>query len=57
MCLDGILWMLQTDGQWKALPEEFGSRQTAWRRRREWTEDGTLERVLELLSERRPDRE
>lgn len=41
-CFGGILWILKTGAQWSALPREFGSPTTCWRRLRQWEEDGTL---------------
>jgi len=41
-CFDGILWILWTGAPWKALPREYGSATTCWRRLRQWEEDGTL---------------
>jgi transposase len=41
-CFDGILWILCTGAPWKALPREYGSYPTCWRRLRQWEEDGTL---------------
>ena len=41
-CFDGILWILWTGAPWKALPREYGSPVTCWRRLRQWEEDGTL---------------
>lgn len=37
-CLDGILWILKTGAQWKALPKEFPGYATCWRRLRMWEE-------------------
>ena len=41
-CLEGILWVLWTSAPWSALPKEYGSPSTCWRRLRQWEEDGTL---------------
>ena len=40
--LRGILWNLWTGAQWKALPRQYDSSSTCWRRLQEWDEDGTL---------------
>lgn len=37
-CLDGILWVLKTGAQWKAMPKEFPGYATCWRRLRMWEE-------------------
>src|SRR3982751_6928349 len=41
-CFEGILWILWTGAQWKALPEEFGSSSAVHRRLCQWANDGTL---------------
>lgn len=38
--LNGILWILKTGCQWSALPKEYGSYVTCWRRLRDWEETG-----------------
>ena len=43
--LDGILHVLRTGCQWKAVPAEFGSGSTCHRRFQEWVADGTWERL------------
>lgn len=43
--LDGILHVLRTGCQWKALPREFGSGSTCHRRFQQWREDGTWRRL------------
>jgi transposase len=41
-CFEGILWILWTGSPWHALPKEYGSPSTCWRRLREWEDEGTL---------------
>ena len=41
-CFEGILWILWTGAQWKALPKEFGSSSAVHRRLCQWAKDGTL---------------
>lgn len=48
-CLNGWLWRLATNKPWKALPSEYGSRQTVWRRVRVWKREGKLEAVSQVL--------
>ena len=38
--LDGILYVLRTGCQWKALPGEYGSGSTCHRRFQQWVEEG-----------------
>jgi transposase len=49
---DGILYVLRTGCQWKALPKEYGSGSTAHRRFQQWVREGVFERVwVRLLEE------
>jgi transposase len=43
--LDGILFVLRTGCQWKAVPQEYGSGSTCHRRFQQWVADGTWERL------------
>lgn len=43
--LDGILYVLRTGIQWKAVPAVFGSGSTCHRRFQEWVEAGIWERL------------
>jgi len=43
--VDGVLHVLRTGCQWKAVPSEFGSGSTCHRRFQEWVGDGTWERL------------
>lgn len=43
--LEGILWILRTGAPWHALPEEYPSPATCWRRLKEWSDDGTWLRI------------
>lgn len=48
--LSGILYRLRTGCQWAAIPEEFGSRSTCYRRFVEWTEAGVFKMMhIEML--------
>ena len=40
VCLEGILWVLQTGAAWRFLPEEYPSPSTCWRRLKQWEEEG-----------------
>jgi transposase len=41
-CFEGILWILWTGAQWKALPKEFGSSSAVQRRLGQWAQAGVL---------------
>ena len=43
--MDGILYVLRTGCQWKALPREYGSASTCHRRFQAWVESGIFERL------------
>jgi len=43
--IDGILYVLRTGCQWKALPKEYGSGSTAHRRFQQWTREGAFEKI------------
>jgi transposase len=45
-CFEGILWILWTGAQWRALPKEYPSGSTCWRRLHDWLEDGTWEKTF-----------
>jgi transposase len=47
--LSGILYVLKTGCAWEDLPAAYGSDTTCWRRLREWSEDGTWERIWRTL--------
>lgn len=48
--MDGILYRLKTGCQWDAIPAEFGSRSTCYRRFVEWTDAGVFKMMyVEML--------
>jgi len=48
--MNGILYRLKTGCQWDAIPAEFGSRSTCYRRFVEWTEAGVFQMMhVEML--------
>jgi transposase len=47
--LDGILYVLRTGCQWKAVPKEFGSGSTCHKRFQEWEQAGLFEQLWEKL--------
>ena len=53
--LDGILYVLRTGCQWKALPSEYGSGSTCHRRFQEWVRAGVFRRLWVKLLERYDD--
>jgi transposase len=53
--LDGILYVLRTGCQWKALPAEYGSGSTCHRRFQEWVRRGVFRKLWVKLLERYDD--
>ena len=47
--LDGILYVLRTGCQWKAVPREFGSGSTCHKRFQEWERAGVFEKLWAKL--------
>jgi transposase len=47
--LDGILYVLRTGCQWKAVPKEFGSGSTCHKRFQEWERAGLFGKLWEML--------
>lgn len=43
--INAILWKLATGAPWRDLPERYGPWQTAYHRFRQWSRDGTWERL------------
>ena len=53
--LDGILYVLRTGCQWKALPREYGSGSTCHRRFQQWVGEGVFEKIWAKLLKRYDD--
>ncbi len=51
--IDGILYVLRTGCQWKALPREYGSGSTCHRRFQAWVQTGVFEKLWTVLLLRR----
>jgi transposase len=49
--VNGILWILRTGAQWHTLPAEYPPYQTCHRRFQRWVPGGTLEGLLETLTQ------
>lgn len=47
-CLEAIAWRYRTGAPWRDLPVDLGKWQTAWKRHRRWSGDGTY---AELFAE------
>lgn len=47
--VEGIIYRYRCGIAWRDLPEEFGPWQTAWKRHRRLSADGTWQRILEAL--------
>lgn len=50
--VEGIVWRFRTGSPWRDLPVEFGPWQTAWKRHRRFSGDGTWDRIYaEILAD------
>lgn len=47
--IDGILFVLRTGCQWKALPNCFGSGSTVHRRFQQWERSGIIDAIMEMM--------
>ncbi len=47
--VDGVLYVLRTGCQWKALPREYGSSSTYHRRFQAWVQTGVFEKLWTVL--------
>ncbi len=47
--VEAIVYRDRTGIAWRDLPPRFGAWQTAWKRHRRWTEDGTWDRIRSAL--------
>lgn len=47
--VDGVLYVLRTGCQWKALPEQYGSGSTCHRRFQQWVEAGVWNKMQRIL--------
>lgn len=47
--IDGILHRVRTGIQWRDLPDRFGPRKTVYERHRQWSANGTWERLLQQV--------
>ena len=49
--LAGILWVMRAEASWRAMPREYGTWETAYKRYRLWCATGLWQRLLEALAE------
>jgi transposase len=47
--VEAIIWRYRTGSPWRDLPGEFGPWQTAWKRHRLFSQDGTWDRIHAAL--------
>lgn len=48
--LGGILWVVRSGGSWRAMPEEYGTWETACKRYRLWRDTGLWPRILAAIT-------
>lgn len=52
LVVEGIVWRFRTGSPWRDVPAQFGPWQTVWRRHRDFSADGTWDKIhAELLAE------
>ena len=47
--LNGMMWVLKSGSPWRDMPERYGSWKSVYDRFRRWTDDGTIEKILNRL--------
>jgi transposase len=47
--LTGILWVVRSGASWRAMPQEYGTWETAYKRHRLWCATGLWLRILAEL--------
>jgi len=47
--LNGMMWVLKSGSPWRDMPERYGSWKSVYDRFRRWTDDGTIEKILDRL--------
>ena len=49
--LNGIFWIARSGAPWRDLPERYGPWQTVYKRFREWSKSGLIEKIFHELGE------
>ena len=47
--VNGVLYVLRTGCQWKAVPDQYGSGSTVHRRFQEWTQAGIFDAIVQMV--------
>lgn len=50
-CLEAIAWRYRTGSPWRDVPSDLGKWQTAWKRHRRWSGDGTYVRLFAAVQQ------
>jgi len=50
--LNGMLWILRCGSPWRDMPERYGNWKSVYSRFRRWTDDGTIDKILNRLRAR-----
>ena len=50
--INGMMWVLKSGSPWRDMPERYGSWKSVYDRFRRWTDDGTIDKILERLKYR-----
>jgi transposase len=46
MTINGILFVLSTGCRWRDMPRSYGAPATAWRRLKQWSDNGIWESIM-----------
>lgn len=49
LTLNGMFWILNTDAQWRDMPERYGKWQSVYHRYQRWSRDGLFDRLLQRM--------
>jgi len=47
--LNGMMWILKSGSPWQDMPERYGSWKSVYHRFNRWSDDGTIDKILDRL--------
>jgi len=47
--LNGMMWILKSGSPWRDMPERYGSWKSVYHRFNRWSDDGTIDKILDRL--------